>query len=101
MPQDAPRKLTRELVLHVAKLASLSLSDEEADRLTSDLSRIAAYVEQLESLDTEGVPPTAHVQLDRMPLREDMSTPSLSHEQALKEAPRVEEDGFAVPAFVE
>ncbi len=96
-----PHAVTRELVLHVAKLASLSLSDEEADRLTTDLSRITAYVEQLESLDTEGVPPTAHVQLDRMPLREDPPVPGLSHEQALKQAPRVEEDGFAVPAFVE
>ncbi len=90
----------RALVLHLAKLAALSLDDGEADRLTSDLARIADYVEQLESLDTEGVPPTAHVQLDRMPLREDETRPGLSHEEALSQAPRTEEEGFAVPAFV-
>jgi aspartyl-tRNA(Asn)/glutamyl-tRNA(Gln) amidotransferase subunit C len=91
----------RALVLHVAKLSSLSLSDGEADRLTADLVRIAAYVEQLESLDTTGVPPTAHVRLERMPLRGDVVAPCLPHEDALSQAPRAEQDGFAVPAFVE
>ncbi len=96
-----PRALPRDLVLHLAKLASLSLSDDEADRLTSDLARIAAYVEQLDSLDTEGVPPTAHVRLERMPLRQDAVAPGLSHDEALSQAPRSEDGGFAVPAFVE
>jgi aspartyl-tRNA(Asn)/glutamyl-tRNA(Gln) amidotransferase subunit C len=96
-----PVAVTRELVLHLAKLASLSLAEDEAHGLTADLARIAGYVEQLESLDTEGVPPTAHVQLDRMPLRTDAPEPCLTHEEALSQAPRVEEDGFAVPAFVE
>jgi aspartyl-tRNA(Asn)/glutamyl-tRNA(Gln) amidotransferase subunit C len=96
-----PHAVNRALVLHVAKLASLSLSDDEADRLTADLARITGYVEQLESLDTTGVPPTAHVRIDRMPLRDDVVKPGLSHEEALSEAPRAEEGGFAVPAFVE
>ena len=46
----------RALVLHVAKLASLSLSDAEADRLTHELASIVAYVEQLEELDTSDTP---------------------------------------------
>jgi aspartyl-tRNA(Asn)/glutamyl-tRNA(Gln) amidotransferase subunit C len=96
-----PVAVTRELVLHLAKLASLSLAEDEADRLTGDLGRIAGYVALLDSLETEGVPPTAHVQLDRMPLRADDSQPCLTHEEALSQAPRVEEDGFAVPAFIE
>jgi aspartyl-tRNA(Asn)/glutamyl-tRNA(Gln) amidotransferase subunit C len=93
--------VNRGLVLHLAKLASLSLSDDEADHLAADLARIAAYVEQLESLDTSGVPPTAHVRLERMPLRDDQVVPCLPHDEALAQAPRVEEEGFAVPAFVE
>ena len=96
-----PAPVSRALVLHLAKLASLSLSDDEADRMTSDLARIAGYVEQLDALDTTGVPSTAHVRLDRMPLRDDEERPCLPHDEALAQAPRVEEDGFAVPAFVE
>jgi aspartyl-tRNA(Asn)/glutamyl-tRNA(Gln) amidotransferase subunit C len=88
-------------VQHVAKLASLSLSDEEAARFTSDLAAIVAYMAQLEELDTRDVPPTAHVQLDRLPLRPDEIRPCLSREDALAQAPSVEEGAFAVPTFVE
>ena len=88
-------------VQHVARLASLSLSEPEAARFAKDLASIVAYVAQLDELDTRDVPPTAHVQLDRTPWREDEPAPCLSHEDALAQAPRVEEEGFAVPAFVE
>ncbi len=88
-------------VQHVARLASLSLSPEEAARFARDLEAIVGYVAQLEELDTRDVPPTAHVQLDRMPLRADEVRPCLSHEDALAQAPAVDEDGFAVPTFVE
>lgn len=94
-------KIDRDLVLHVAKLASLSLSEGEVDRFAAELGRIVAHVEQLEALDTRDVPPTAHVQVERIPLRQDEVTPGLSHDDALSQAPQVEADGFAVPAFLE
>lgn len=94
-------KIDRDLVLHVAKLASLSLSEGEVDRFAAELGRIVAHVEQLEALDTRDVPPTAHVQVERVPLRQDEVTPGLSHDDALSQAPNVEADGFAVPAFLE
>jgi aspartyl-tRNA(Asn)/glutamyl-tRNA(Gln) amidotransferase subunit C len=94
-------KIDRDLVLHVAKLASLSLSEGEVDRFAGELGRIVAHVEQLEALDTRDVPPTAHVQVERVPLRHDEVTPGLSHDDALSQAPQVEADGFAVPAFLE
>ncbi len=88
-------------MLHVAKLASLSLSDAEADRLTGELASIVGYVAQLDELDTRDVPPMTHVEVDRAPWRNDDLRPSLSHEDALAQAPRVEQGGFAVPTFVE
>jgi aspartyl-tRNA(Asn)/glutamyl-tRNA(Gln) amidotransferase subunit C len=93
--------IDRKLVLHVAKLASLSLSDSEVDRFAGELARIVSYVEQLEQVDTRDVPPTAHVQLARMPLRPDEVRPCLTREEALAAAPQVDADGFAVPTFVE
>jgi aspartyl-tRNA(Asn)/glutamyl-tRNA(Gln) amidotransferase subunit C len=97
---SAPR-VDRALVLHVAKLASLSLSDEEADRLTHELGSIVAYVEQLEELDTTSAAPMTHVDIERLPWRKDEPRPGLSHEDALAQAPRVEQGGFSVPTFVE
>jgi aspartyl-tRNA(Asn)/glutamyl-tRNA(Gln) amidotransferase subunit C len=94
-------RIDRTLVVHVAKLASLSLSDAEADRLTGELASIVGYVEQLDELDTRDIPPMTHVQLDRAPWRPDEQRPGLSHEDALAQAPSVERGGFAVPTFVE
>lgn len=94
-------KVDRALVQHVAKLSSLSIGDSEADKLALELAKIVEYVAQLEELDVSNVPPTAHVQIDRMPLRQDEPKPCLSHEQALAGAPRVENEGFAVTSFVE
>jgi aspartyl-tRNA(Asn)/glutamyl-tRNA(Gln) amidotransferase subunit C len=94
-------RIDRDVVLHVAKLASLSLSEGEVDRFAAELARIVAHVEQLEALDTRDVPPTAHVQVERVPLRRDEVTPGLSHDDALAQAPHVEAEGFAVPAFLE
>jgi aspartyl-tRNA(Asn)/glutamyl-tRNA(Gln) amidotransferase subunit C len=100
-PPTTNPKIDRSVVLHVAKLASLSLSDAEADRFAGELARIVAHVEQLDAVDTRDVPPTAQVQIDRMPLREDKVKPGLSREEALAEAPAVDGDGFAVPSFLE
>jgi len=96
----APR-IDSALVLHVAKLASLSLAPDEVDRYTLELARIVGYVEQLDAVDTSGVAPTAHVEITRLPVRDDAPVPSLPRDEALAQAPQVEADGFAVPAFVE
>jgi aspartyl-tRNA(Asn)/glutamyl-tRNA(Gln) amidotransferase subunit C len=88
-------------VSRVATLASLSLDEAEAARFQNELATIVAYFAQLEQLDTRDVPATAHVQLDRLPVRADEVTPCLSRDQALAAAPSVEGGSFAVPTFVE
>lgn len=88
-------------VQHVARLAALELTDAEASRLQKELGTIVAYVAQLDELDTREVPPTAHVQLDRLPWREDALLPCLEREEVLSQAPAAEGDYFAVPTFVE
>ena len=93
--------ITRDDVQHVAKLAHLELTEAEVDRLTADLARIVAYVEELSNVDTSEVAPTNSVAVDVAPLREDKQRDGLSHEAALAEAPRTSGGGFAVPTFVE
>jgi aspartyl-tRNA(Asn)/glutamyl-tRNA(Gln) amidotransferase subunit C len=92
-------RIDRSLIHHVAQLASLSLTDAEADTLTAELAAIVKYVDELESVDTSNVSPTANVQLQRPALRADEVQPSLPHEDALAQAPRTAHGGFAVPAF--
>lgn len=54
-------KLTREDVLKLARLAKLSLSDEEVERYRGELTEILQYVEKLQSVDVEGLEPTHQV----------------------------------------
>ena len=53
-------KITKKDVEHVARLARLELSVEEAETFTGQMDAILAYVEKLNELDTEGVVPTSH-----------------------------------------
>ena len=93
--------ISREDVLHVSKLASLRLSDDEVEKLRQELGQILGYVELLGELDTSAIPPTAHVATLAAPLREDEVHATLGTEAALAEAPRRGEDSFAVPRFVD
>ena len=97
----AAPKIDRTIVLHVAKLASVTLAEPEVDRFAAELDRILAHVQELDQIDTREVPPTAHVQLTETPWRADEVRASLPRAEALSQAPAVEDDGFAVPAFVE
>ena len=93
--------ITRDNVLHVAKLARLELTEAEIDRMQTDLSGILDYVNQLSELDTSQVPATTTVAVTAAPFRGDTERPSLPHDLALRQAPRSSADGFAVPAFVD
>jgi aspartyl-tRNA(Asn)/glutamyl-tRNA(Gln) amidotransferase subunit C len=93
--------IDRKDVQHVARLARLELSEEQIQKMILDLGKIVGYVALLDELDTEDVPPTNWVAVERTPLRVDQPHPGLSIEQALAEAPRSSDGAFAVPAFVE
>lgn len=85
----------------LARLARLELPDDEIRKLTGDLGKILAHVKQLEEVDLTGVEPTAHVSFDTPHLRSDTPQTSLPVDVALREAPRISMDGFAVPSFVD
>ena len=65
--------------------------------MQAELSAILTYIEQIQELDLEGVPPTTHAIPMENVVREDEPTPSISSELALREAPEVHGGGFAVP----
>ncbi len=93
--------LTREDVLHVARLARLALTEEEVERMRQELSRILAYIDQLQEVDTSHVPPTAHVLDVAPPLREDAPRPGLPREKVLANAAERTDEFFVVPPVLE
>jgi aspartyl-tRNA(Asn)/glutamyl-tRNA(Gln) amidotransferase subunit C len=94
-------RLTPEEVEHVALLARLKLSGQERERFTTQLNSILEHFEQLRQLATTGVPPMSHAVPMLNVLREDMPAPSLSPEEALRNAPDQARDCFRVPRVIE
>lgn len=93
--------ISREDVERVARLARLSLSEEEVDRTASELEAVLRYVDLLGEVDTEGVEPTSHVMTLATPLRDDRPEAPLDPELALANAPEREGSAFVVPPVLE
>ena len=94
-------KLSPQEVAHIAELAKLGLSAEEAELFREQLSEILSYAEKLQALDTEGVPPMAHVGELGNVMRDDQVTPSLSQEEAVENAPDREDGYFKIKPIFE
>lgn len=94
-------RLTPEEVEHVALLARLQLTDEERERFTAQLNSILEHFEQLQQIDTDGVPAMSHAVEMSNVLREDEPTPSLSPDEALENAPDQADNCFRVPRVIE
>ncbi len=93
--------LTRDEVLHVARLARVHLDEAEVERLADQLSSIVDYVNQLEALPTEGVEPLAHALPLTNVLRPDEPRPGLSTDDALSGAPDAAGPFFRVPRVLD
>ncbi|HOP75349.1 MAG TPA: Asp-tRNA(Asn)/Glu-tRNA(Gln) amidotransferase subunit GatC [Bacillota bacterium] len=93
--------LTRSQVEHVARLARLQLTEEECEAFTLQLNDILKFVEQLNTLNTEGIEPTAHAIPVSNVFRPDRVCPSLDPELALANAPDRVNYYFRVPKILE
>lgn len=93
--------LSTDQVRHIAWLARLAITDEEAERFRAELSVILDHFSVLQALDTEAVPAATHAsQLDNV-VREDRVEPSLPPETVLGNAPREQDGLFRVPPILE
>jgi aspartyl-tRNA(Asn)/glutamyl-tRNA(Gln) amidotransferase subunit C len=93
--------IDRTAVDHVARLARLDLSEEERERMKTELSHIIEHAETIQALDLDGVPPTSHAIPLRNVMRRDEATESLDQADALKNAPEAEDGRFKVPRILE
>jgi aspartyl-tRNA(Asn)/glutamyl-tRNA(Gln) amidotransferase subunit C len=93
--------LTRDEVLHIARLARLGLAEEDVSRFQGQLSQILDQFEALRAIDTDDVPPTAYTLPLENVWREDEVRPSLSPDQVLANAPLREGQYFRVRRVLE
>jgi aspartyl-tRNA(Asn)/glutamyl-tRNA(Gln) amidotransferase subunit C len=89
--------ISRDDVLHVAKLAELELTEEEVGRLGDQLGAILEAVGKVSELDLADVPPTSHPLSVVNVFRPDEPRPSLSLDEVFANAPAREDDFFRVP----
>lgn len=87
---------------YVAKLARVSLKEEEKEKLARQLSSILAYVEKLKELDTDKIEPMTHVLPLKNVFRRDELKTSLPVQKVLANVPaKSKEDSFTVPKIIE
>ena len=92
--------ISKHDVAHVARLARLALSDDELERFTTQLAGVLEHAADIEALDIEGVPPTAHPFPLANVFREDVPRPCLDRDEVLAQAPDVEAARFRIPRIL-
>jgi aspartyl-tRNA(Asn)/glutamyl-tRNA(Gln) amidotransferase subunit C len=93
--------ISNELIDKLADLAKLEFTGDAKDGIRKDLSNMLDFVNKLNELDTEGVEPLIFMNEDENVLRNDEPSLSITHEEALLNAPKKDSDYFRVPKFLD
>lgn len=93
-------KVTEKDVRYIAELSRLEISEEEMPMFTEQFNQILEYADILEKVDTAGIEPTFSILPLYNMMREDEVVPGVSHDEAMKNAPAVHNDGFKVPRVI-
>src|SRR5580658_3975864 len=92
--------ITRDDVAHLARLSRLALTDAERDHLPPQRDQCIPAVAQVQEVAAEGIPPTSHATGLTNVFRADEPVQCLTPEQALDQAPAVEQQRFKVPRIL-
>ena len=98
--QPMAERISADEVAHVAALARLRLTDDELERFTHQLAAVLDHAADVEALEIDDVPPTAHPYPLRNVLRDDEPEPALDRDEVLAQAPSVEGGRFQVPPIL-
>ncbi|SBS27410.1 Glutamyl-tRNA(Gln) amidotransferase subunit C [Marinomonas aquimarina] len=93
--------LEKQDVLKIAHLARLALDDNDAEQYQHSLTSVLDLVEQMQSVDTDGVEPLSHPLEAKQRLREDVVTEENRREAFLANAPQTEAGLFLVPKVID
>lgn len=94
-------KITEQRVRELAHLARLRFEGPGLVKMQEDLEKILVMCEQLKSVDTEGIEPLIYLTDSHTILREDIVIQTITHEEALQNAPKSDSDFFRVPKVID
>ena len=94
-------EVNEALIDQIANLSKLSFEGEQKEAIRQDLQRMIAFVDKLSELDTTGVEPLIFMSNEVNRLRDDNPEQSVSHEEALRNAPKKDSDYFRIPKVLE
>ncbi len=93
--------LTKETITHVAKLARLEFTESQTEELSTQLTEILTWIEQLHEVDIEGVEPMTSVVQMELKVREDAVTEGDQASGIIANAPESKETYFLVPKVID
>lgn len=93
-------KIDKETIKKIAHLARLEFDETSAEKMSQEMSQILDWVELLNEVDTTEVEPLTTMSSEINMVREDQVGKHLSHEEALKNAPKSDSDYFRVPKVI-
>ena len=94
-------KIDKNTTLKIAKLSRIKIKDDEIDELSTQLSSIVSWVDQLNEVNTDNIEPLSNVSMTKLPLRKDIENIKDNSKEVLLNAPDKLENYFAVPKVVE
>lgn len=94
-------KIDLDSIKKIAHLARLEFDETSAEKMSTEMSQILDWVEQLKEVDTEGIEPLTTMSSEVNVMREDKVDHQLSHESGMLNAPKSDEDYFRVPKVME
>ncbi len=94
-------KINDELFDHIAFLSRLSFEGEDREAIKNDMENITSFMNKLEAVDTTDVEPLMFISEATNVLREDIPKSTVTHEEALKNAPKKDSDYFRIPKVLD
>lgn len=94
-------KITEELIDHIAHLARLEFQGEDKVSIQKDMERMIEFVDKLSEIDTANVEPLIFISEEMNRLREDEPEVTVTHEEALMNAPKKDSDYFRIPKVLD
>jgi aspartyl-tRNA(Asn)/glutamyl-tRNA(Gln) amidotransferase subunit C len=93
--------IDKETVEKVAHLARLELAEDEKDQMIQDMSKILGFMDKLNEINTSGIEPLVYMTNEINVVREDVVKQEITHEEALQNAPKHDENYFLVAKVIE
>ena len=93
--------IKEENVNKIAHLARLEFDQKGCEEMAKDMNKILEWMDKLNELDTKEVAPLTHMSAELNVWREDKMVQSLTHKEALTNAPKKDSDYFRVPKVLD